>query len=210
MSSLNRDALVKFHQTWFHPNNATLVIVGDTTMAEMKPKLEKLFGGWARGEVPEEELAQVQQRGQAIGLPDGPPRILQSIIFAANLAPPRANPDEISFETFNTVLGGAFTSRLNMNLREDKHWAYGSYSFMSSRPRAAPVHRLRAGPDRQDQGVDRRDQQGTARSPARPSRHSRRNSHGARQSRTLSLPGSRETRRRGCRRHPRDGAIPAS
>ena len=50
----------------------------------------------------------------------------QSIIFAGHLAPQKANPDEIAIETMNNVLGGVFSSRMNMNLREDKHWAYGA------------------------------------------------------------------------------------
>jgi zinc protease len=51
---------------------------------------------------------------------------MQSVIFAGHLAPPKANPDEVAIEALNTVLGGAFTSRVNMNLREDKHWSYGA------------------------------------------------------------------------------------
>ena len=46
------------------------------------------------------------------------------------IAPPKSNPDEIAIETMNTVLGGAFISRLNLNLREDKHWSYGAGSFL--------------------------------------------------------------------------------
>ncbi|MBI3081716.1 MAG: insulinase family protein, partial [Gemmatimonadetes bacterium] len=49
-----------------------------------------------------------------------------SVIFAGHLAPPKANPDEIAIETLNSVLGGTFTSRVNLNLREDKHWSYGA------------------------------------------------------------------------------------
>src|SRR5260221_12279732 len=55
---------------------------------------------------------------------------LQSVIFAGNVAPPKANPAEIAIETLNNVLGGTFTSRVNMNLREDKHWAYGAFTFI--------------------------------------------------------------------------------
>ena len=57
------------------------------------------------------------------------PGSLQSIIFAGHLAPPKSNPNEISIEAMNEVLGGSFSARINMNLREDKHWAYGAYSF---------------------------------------------------------------------------------
>jgi zinc protease len=46
------------------------------------------------------------------------------------VAPPYGTPDNIALQTMNTVLGGDFTSRINMNLREDKHWAYGAYTFI--------------------------------------------------------------------------------
>lgn len=58
------------------------------------------------------------------------PGALQSIIFAGNIAPPRANPDEIAIEAANDDLGGMFGSRLNMDLREDKHWSYGVRSLL--------------------------------------------------------------------------------
>ena len=60
VSKLTRDDLVKFHHTWFRPNNATLVVVGDTTLAELTPKLEKLFAGWQRGDVPHKNISRVE------------------------------------------------------------------------------------------------------------------------------------------------------
>jgi zinc protease len=52
----------------------------------------------------------------------------QSLVMAVALAPPRAAPDNVALETVNTILGGSFISRINMNLREDKHWSYGAGS----------------------------------------------------------------------------------
>jgi zinc protease len=52
------------------------------------------------------------------------------MIFAGHLAPPRSNPDEVAIETMNTVFGGAFTSRVNMNLREEKGWSYGAFASL--------------------------------------------------------------------------------
>src|SRR6266581_3833815 len=52
------------------------------------------------------------------------PDSLQSTIFAGNIATPRENPDKIAIETLNTGLGGSASSRVNMNLRETRHWAY--------------------------------------------------------------------------------------
>jgi zinc protease len=130
VSSLTREALSKFHTTWFHPNNATLVVAGDTTMAEIKPKIEKAFQNWKPGETPKKNLARVEHRDKPVLYIMDRPGSMQSTIISGHIAPPRANPDEIAFETLNTVLGGNFTSRLNMNLREDKHWSYGAGSFM--------------------------------------------------------------------------------
>jgi zinc protease len=121
----------KFHDTWFKPNNATLIIVGDTTLAEMTPKLEKLFGAWKSGNVPAKNLGHVEQQKKSVVYLMDRPGSIQSIVLAGHIAPPRANPNEIPIETMNSILGGTFTSRINMNLREDKHWTYGARSSMS-------------------------------------------------------------------------------
>jgi zinc protease len=129
VTKMDRAAMVKYHQTWFKPNHATLVVVGDTTMAELKPMLEDRFKGWAKGDVPQKNLAQVKVPEKAVVYLVDRPGSLQSVILAGHVAPPTNNPDEIAIQTMNTILGGSFTSRLNMNLREDKHWSYGSGSF---------------------------------------------------------------------------------
>ena len=61
VSKMTREDLAKWHETWFKPNNATLLVVGDTTLAEIKPKLEKLFAGWKPGDVPKKNVRQVAQ-----------------------------------------------------------------------------------------------------------------------------------------------------
>ena len=60
---MRRADLAKFHETWFKPNNATLLIVGDTTLAELTPKLEKLFSGWKAGKVPAKNIYVVASSG---------------------------------------------------------------------------------------------------------------------------------------------------
>src|SRR5438876_7315232 len=130
VEKLTRTEMKKFHDTWFKPNNATLIIVGDTTLNEIRPKLEKLFGGWKSGYVPSKNISRVeQQKKSAVYLIDRPDS-LQSVILAGHVAPPKSNPDEIAIETMNTILGGTFTSRVTMNLREDKHWSYGAFTFL--------------------------------------------------------------------------------
>ncbi|MFB3124811.1 MAG: M16 family metallopeptidase [Woeseiaceae bacterium] len=132
VARITRDSLVNYHQTWFKPNNATMIVVGDTTMEEIKPKLEKLFRRWQPGNVPTKNIGTVdlpdKDRIYIIDRPDA----VQSIIFAANVAPPAGQGNEIAIETMNEIIGGSFTSRINMNLREDKHWAYGARSVVVS------------------------------------------------------------------------------
>ncbi|HUR39643.1 MAG TPA: pitrilysin family protein [Verrucomicrobiae bacterium] len=119
-----------FYGRWVRPDNATLLIVGDTTLAEIKPLLEKQLGRWrAPAEsLPRKNVTPVQRPAK--------PRVFlinrtgadQTLILAAHTAPPKNDPDDIAMQAANTVLGGLFTSRLNMNLREDKHWSYGASS----------------------------------------------------------------------------------
>ena len=132
VSKLTRADVEKFHQTWFKSNNATLVIVGGTTLAEITSKLEQLFRGWQKGEVPKKNVSQVAQQAKPVVYLMDRPGSLQSIIFAGHVALPKANPDEIAIETMNNILGGTFTSRVNMNLREDKHWSYGAFTLLVS------------------------------------------------------------------------------
>ena len=130
VKQMTRASLEKFHATWVKPNNATLLVVGDTTMAEIQPKLEKLFAGWKSGVVPKKNLATVAPLDKTTIYLIDKPGAVQSMILAGHLAPPRANPNEAAIDVMNTILGGAFTSRLNMNLREDKHWAYGAQTMV--------------------------------------------------------------------------------
>jgi zinc protease len=127
---ITREDLVKFHTTWFKPNHATMIVVGATTMAEIRPKLERLFAGWRPGEVPAKNIAQVTPSATAQVYLLDRPGAEQTTLIAGNVAPPKANPDEPAIETMSAVLGSDFSSRLNMNLREDKHWSYGAYSFI--------------------------------------------------------------------------------
>ena len=127
---ITRDNLVRFHRDWFKPNHATLIVVGATTMAEIRPKLERIFASWSPGEVPSKDIATVAQQPRPVVYLIDRPGSLQSLIIAGNVAPPKANPEEVSIQTMNGVLGSDFSSRVNMNLREDKHWAYGAYTFL--------------------------------------------------------------------------------
>jgi len=126
VSALDRDDLVGYHDSWFKPNNATMIVVGDTTLAEMQPKLEALFARWRPGEVPAKTLPEVPLPGEPRVYLINRPGAEQSIIIAGHLIGERSQADDIAVEAMNDVLGGSFTSRVNMNLREDKGWSYGA------------------------------------------------------------------------------------
>jgi len=128
VAKLTRADLVKFHQTWFKPAGATLVVVGDTTMAEIKPKLEKLFQGWKGGQAPVKKITAVPLAAKSVVYIMDKPGAPQSMVVCGHAAPSSADPDDIAIMTMNMVLGGDFVSRINMNIREDKHWSYGAQS----------------------------------------------------------------------------------
>jgi len=127
---MTRTDLANYHATWFKPNNATLLVVGDTTLAEITPMLEKTFGGWKGSEVPKKVIATVPAPAKPLVYLIDRPGALQSVIVGAQLAPPRNSPESLPLEIVNDVFGGTFSSRINMNLREDKHWSYGVRSLV--------------------------------------------------------------------------------
>ncbi len=130
VGALDVDALRAFHDTWFRPNNATLIAVGDIAMDELLPAIEARFAGWETGDVPAKNLAAVEpQPGTVVYLIDRPDSA-QSIIFAAQVAPPKGDPANLRIEAMNDIIGGGFTSRINLNLREDKGWSYGARAIL--------------------------------------------------------------------------------
>jgi zinc protease len=125
VKKMTREDLAKFHDTWFKPNNATLLVVGDTTLEEIKPKLEKLLASWKPGDVPKKDVPHVGEPEKDVVYLIDRPGSGQSVIFGAQLAPPQNDPDAIALQLVNGIFGGKFSARINMNLREDKHWSYG-------------------------------------------------------------------------------------
>jgi zinc protease len=189
---LSREDLVAHHRTRFKPNDAEMVVVGDTTMDEIKPKLEKAFGRWQPGATPEKNIPDVgHQGGERVYVIDRP-EAEQSIILAGNVAPPFGTGNEIAREAMNEIIGGSPTSRIYSNLRTDKHWSYGAYSFLLSAkgPRLfityAPVQTDKTGESMREIGLELRaflgDRPPTAEELAKVKR-----------AQTLSLPGRWET-----------------
>lgn len=126
VAKLSREDLIAFHRTYFKPNNATLIVVGDVTLTEIRAQVEKLFASWQAGEVPAKRLDKVSgPEAREVYILDRPGS-QQSVIFAGLLLPPKDDHRSEALRLVHEVLGGSFTSRLNMNLREDKHWSYGA------------------------------------------------------------------------------------
>jgi zinc protease len=132
VNSITRDQLMKFQQSWIRPNNAVLVVVGDITLPELTPKLEKHLKTWKAGTTPKKNIGEVKLPAKSsIYLMDRPGSI-QSLVLAGNVTAPYGQIDEASLSIMNNIIGGDFTSRINMNIREDKHWSYGAGSFIFS------------------------------------------------------------------------------
>ncbi|MDV6314865.1 pitrilysin family protein [Idiomarina sp. HP20-50] len=131
IKSLTRDDLVQHAQTWLRPDNARLVIVGDTSVEQAKALLEEELASWQApaSDKPQKTfdsaMASDNSRVFLIDKPGTP----QSLIIAGQLAPSGRVDNADTIDVMNTILGGSFTSRLNMNLREDKGWSYGARSI---------------------------------------------------------------------------------
>ncbi len=121
-----------FYKTYFRPNIAYLAIVGDITLDEAKPLVEKYFGSWQRGDVPKANYAMPKAPAKATVVLVDRPNAVQSTInitYPIDLKP--GSPDELKVKLANTILGGG-TFRLFSNLREKHSWTYGAYSSMQS------------------------------------------------------------------------------
>ena len=192
VEAISRDDLVRWHESWLRPNNATLIVVGDTNLNEMSARIEKLFRSWDKAEVPVKNIATVAATGSDVLYLIDKPGAEQSIIFAGQLVIPMANPNEIAIEAMNDVLGGQFSARINMNLREEKSWSYGARSLIlgtrAQRPflAYAPVQTDKTAPALAE--ILREISEIRGKNPPRESELQR-----VQRSNTLSLPGRWET-----------------
>lgn len=131
---MSREDLMNYKQRFIAPSNASLIVVGNTTLDEVVPMLESQFGKLAENKM----LKGVQLDYEVVNQPDirrvylvDKPGAVQSLIVAGQLMPAIGSSDEIDIDLMNRVIGGSFTSRLNMNLREDKSWSYGVRARLS-------------------------------------------------------------------------------
>jgi len=134
VKAIGRADLLAFQRKWLRPDNVKILVVGDTTMEEIVPLLEKHFGRWEAPDapLPTKAIAPVERPAAArIYLVDQPGAV-QANILAGLLVDSTMNETSTYLDIANGVFGGTFTSRLNMNLREDKGWSYGARSSAST------------------------------------------------------------------------------
>lgn len=138
-TALSADDLRAFHAIHYQPANAHLLIVGDVTAAAVMPMLESAFGAWKNvGAVPRPALPDAPQvETRQIYLLDKP-GAPQSQIRIGSIGVARDTPDYHAIVVANTMLGGSFSSRLNLNLREKNGYSYGAGSQFAMRRQAGP------------------------------------------------------------------------
>ena len=138
VNAIALDDLKNFYKEYFRPNNGALIIVGDVTMEEIKPMIEKYFGSWMKGTVSQGAFPAAQKiPSTQIYLVDKP-QAAQSEIRIGQVGVARNTPDYFAITVMNTILGGQFSSRINMNLRETKGYTYGARSSFSMQKEAGP------------------------------------------------------------------------
>ena len=130
IKAMTRDELVNFWQQNYAPNHAALVIAGNIKLADLKPLLEKQFGAWKPGTYSPPPLAAPDPSDAKLVIVDRP-NAQQTTLLLCSLGPKRSTPDYPRIEVMNSVLGGLFSSRINMNLREQHGYTYGAGSFFN-------------------------------------------------------------------------------
>ncbi len=138
VQSLTRDDVRTFYQTYYRPNNATLIVVGDVTPDDVERRIRALFGSWERADVPQTTYGTPPKAGTTTIFLVDKPGAPQSSFRIGTVGVPRSTDDYFALQVMNTTLGGSFTSRLNQNLRESKGYTYGAFSGFAMRRDAGP------------------------------------------------------------------------
>ena len=167
VSALTRDELIRFHQTWIRPDNATIYAISDLPLDQLVPQLESRFGNWREPSVPRGTKAFTAQ------IPAPRPRIVlidrpqspQSFILAGEILPVEGTQDLLNLTAANEALGGNFLARINMELRERRGWSYGARRQRQPVRASGALHHPGAGPGRPHRRFDRRDDRAGARLP---------------------------------------------
>jgi zinc protease len=136
LTKIHRDAIVKFYESYYAPGNIILAVTGDFQTADMKQKLEEVFGPWPSKPVAAVRIPALPPvKGKKLLLVDKPDAT-QTYFAIGNVATAAGDPDRVAIRLVNTVFGGRFTSLLNEALRVESGLTYGAMSAFD--PRKAP------------------------------------------------------------------------
>jgi len=138
VKALTTGDLQSYYQANFRPNNATLIVVGDVTPAQVEQKINALFGGWQRADIPQINYSEPPKSATTTIYVIDKPGAAQSSFRIGAVGVPRSTQDYFALTVMNTILGGSFTSRLNQNLRETRGYTYGAGSRFDMRRAAGP------------------------------------------------------------------------
>ena len=133
LDSMTRDHLVGYREATYIPNNAVFMVVGDVDRDAIIARIEQLFGDWKPGALPELNLPALPKRTERSVYVVDRPGSAQSNIVIANEGITRTSSDYFSMLLMHTILGANASSRLFMNLREEKGYTYGAYSNLDAR-----------------------------------------------------------------------------
>ena len=137
VKALSKADMEAFWKQNFVPNNAALVVAGDISMDQLKTLAEKTFGSWQSGTPTQPALGSPTTTPAKVVVVDKPGSP-QTQVRVASIGAPRSSPDFRPMQVMNLALGGLFSSRINMNLREQHGYTYGASSQFSFRRAAGP------------------------------------------------------------------------
>ncbi len=133
VEKLTRPALEEFHKQTFVPENSVLIAVGDLDREELLKQIEAHLGTWKGSYSPEKvSPTEPERTGRTLTIVDRPSSA-QSNIVISNRAIERTNPDYFPVIVMNQILGAGASSRVFMNLREEKGYTYGAYTRFDAR-----------------------------------------------------------------------------
>jgi len=127
-AAITGEDMLNFWKRGYVPGNSALVLAGDLTGEEARSLAEKYFGSWKGGASRHAPPPVETKTSKMIYIVDKP-AAPQTYVVAGGLAVPRSSPDYVPIEVMNKALGGLFSSRINMNLREEHGYTYGAFSL---------------------------------------------------------------------------------
>lgn len=138
LKAIGEEDVRRFYESFYRPNNATLIVVGDVKPDQIVKELDRAFADWKPGDVPKISIPAPAARDRATLYIVDRPNSAQSVINIGQVGVERATPDYFPLIVLNTMLGGQFVSRVNLNLRESKGYTYGARTAFSYRHGRGP------------------------------------------------------------------------